>query len=109
MNIDQCISYDKLQEEIENDDNYYYGELHINSVDGLLSFLQRVETTLSELKSIKYTKEQFDNVVCANDYVYYFEHDKTVKLDGEFTPESLRIIAYAMDNHPEWFEPCDES
>ena len=53
---------------------------------------------------MNYSKEQFDKLVYATGYVHYFEYDKTVKLDGEFTSEALQLIDYAMNNRPEWFK-----
>jgi hypothetical protein len=74
---------------------------HVDEVlTNLRNFLQGVDTP-------GYSKEQFDNMVYANGYVYYRDSDKTLVIDGEFTAETLQMVNYAMNNHPEWFKLDD--
>lgn len=77
------------------------------------AFITESQTTrvvdVTHLQSNIPTKKQFDEVVYECGYVYYFAHDKTVKLDGEFSFEAIEIISYAMKNHPEWFKLDDQT
>lgn len=114
--IKTSVNLDKLQEDMEADELFFYGELHISSVDDLLEFLNRNKLIFNHLTNIQsepfYTSEQFDEVVYEFGYVRLVKACSTpgsdwvytVLLDGEFSSEALDMINYAMINHREWFK-----